>query len=96
MNTRQSGYNIIADVFGYDEEYYIPPREAVSRIEMVRGTASSQFGSQFGGMVRYVGNKFILKSRFSGYICFEKLSILVLAKQGLRFKIAFIKSLLKR
>jgi len=40
MNTRQSGYNIIADVFGYDEEYYIPPMKAVSRIEMLRGTAS--------------------------------------------------------
>lgn len=57
MNTRQNGYNISADIFGYNEAYYIPPMEAVSRIEMVRGAASLQFGSQFGGMVNYVVNE---------------------------------------
>ncbi|MEO6452479.1 MAG: TonB-dependent receptor [Ginsengibacter sp.] len=57
MNTRQNGYNISADVFGYNEAYYIPPMEAVSRIEMLRGAASLQFGSQFGGMVNYVINE---------------------------------------
>ncbi|GAC1395122.1 MAG: TonB-dependent receptor [Sediminibacterium sp.] len=62
MNTRQNGYNISADTYGYNEAYYIPPMEAVSRIEMVRGAASLQFGSQFGGLVNYVtkdapGNK---------------------------------------
>jgi Fe(3+) dicitrate transport protein len=56
MNTRQNGYNISADIFGYNEAYYIPPMEAVSRVEMVRGAASLQFGSQFGGMVNYVVN----------------------------------------
>ncbi len=54
MNTRQNGYNISADVYGYNEAYYIPPMEAVQRIEMVRGAASLQFGSQFGGLVNYV------------------------------------------
>jgi Fe(3+) dicitrate transport protein len=54
MNTRQNGYNISADVYGYNEAYYLPPMEAVSRIEMVRGAASLQFGSQFGGLVNYV------------------------------------------
>jgi Fe(3+) dicitrate transport protein len=54
MNTRQNGYNISGDVFGYNEAYYLPPMEAVSRIEMVRGAASLQFGPQFGGMVNYV------------------------------------------
>jgi len=57
MNTRQNGYNISADIFGYNEAYYLPPMEAVSRIEMVRGAASLQFGSQFGGMVNYVINE---------------------------------------
>ena len=57
MNTRQNGYNISADIFGYNEAYYIPPMEGVSRIEMVRGAASLQFGSQFGGMVNYVINE---------------------------------------
>lgn len=54
MNTRQNGYNISADVYGYNEAYYLPPMEAVNRIELVRGAASLQFGSQFGGLVNYV------------------------------------------
>ncbi len=54
MNTRQNGYNISADIYGYNEAYYLPPMEAVSRIEMVRGAASLQFGSQFGGLINYV------------------------------------------
>ncbi|MEC4005713.1 TonB-dependent receptor [Flavobacterium sp. SUN052] len=54
MNTRQNGYNVSADIYGYNESYYLPPMEAVSRIEMVRGAASLQFGSQFGGLVNYV------------------------------------------
>ncbi len=57
MNVRQSGYNISADIYGYNEAYYIPPMEAVSRIEMIRGAASLQFGSQFGGVVNYVLNE---------------------------------------
>ncbi|MGF7230153.1 TonB-dependent receptor family protein [Arachidicoccus sp.] len=54
MNTRQDGYNISADIYGYNEAYYIPPMNAVQRIEMVRGAASLQFGAQFGGLVNYV------------------------------------------
>ena len=54
MNTRQNGYNISADIYGYNEAYFLPPMEAVSRIEMVRGAASLQFGPQFGGLVNYV------------------------------------------
>ena len=67
MNTRQNGYNISADVFGYNEAYYIPPMEAVSRIEMVRGAASLQFGSQFGGMVNYVVNEAPKNKKFELY-----------------------------
>ncbi|MBZ5857978.1 TonB-dependent receptor family protein [Flavihumibacter profundi] len=54
MNTRQNGYSISADVYGYNEAYYLPPMEGVNRIEMVRGAASLQFGPQFGGLVNYV------------------------------------------
>ncbi len=54
MNTRQNGYNVSADVYGYNEAYYIPPMEAVKRIELVRGASSLQFGAQFGGLVNYV------------------------------------------
>jgi Fe(3+) dicitrate transport protein len=54
FNTRQNGYDISPDVFGYPEAYYTPPMEAVERIEFLRGSASLQFGPQFGGMVNYV------------------------------------------
>jgi Fe(3+) dicitrate transport protein len=54
LNTRQNGYDISSDVFGYPEAYYNPPMEAVETIELVRGGASLQFGPQFGGMLNYV------------------------------------------
>lgn len=54
INTRQNGYNIAADITGYNEAYYLPPMEAVSRIEFIRGAAGLQFGSQIGGLVNYV------------------------------------------
>ena len=54
LNTRQNGYDISSDVFGYPEAYYNPPLEAVENIQFVRGGASLQFGPQFGGMVNYV------------------------------------------
>ncbi|MBS1681534.1 MAG: TonB-dependent siderophore receptor [Cytophagales bacterium] len=53
-NTRQNGYNITADLYGYPESYYLPPLEAVERIEVTRGAASLQFGPQFGGVINYV------------------------------------------
>jgi len=67
MNTRQDGYNISGDVFGYNESYYLPPMEAVSRIEMVRGAASLQYGSQFGGMINYVLNEAPKDKKFEWY-----------------------------
>jgi Fe(3+) dicitrate transport protein len=54
FNSRQNGYDISPDVFGYPEAYYTPPMEAVERIELLRGSASLQYGPQFGGMVNYV------------------------------------------
>ena len=54
MNVRQNGYNISADIYGYNESYYIPPTEGISHIELVRGAASLQFGAQFGGLVNYI------------------------------------------
>ena len=54
LNTRQNGYDISSDIFGYPEAYYNPPLEAVEAIQLVRGGASLQFGSQFGGMLNYV------------------------------------------
>lgn len=53
FNTRQNGYDISADALGYPESYYSPPAEIVDRIEIVRGAASLQYGTQFGGMVNF-------------------------------------------
>lgn len=54
VNLRQNGYNISGDVYGYNEAYYVPPMEAVDRVETIRGAAGLQFGAQFGGLVNYV------------------------------------------
>ncbi len=54
FNTRQNGYDIAADPFGYPEAYYNPQMQAVQRIEIVRGQGSLQYGPQFGGMVNYI------------------------------------------
>ena len=53
FNTRQNGYDISADALGYPESYYTPPVEALDRIEIVRGAASLQYGTQFGGMINF-------------------------------------------
>lgn len=54
FNTRQNGYDIAADPYGYPEAYYNPQLQAVQRIEIVRGHGSLQYGPQFGGMVNYI------------------------------------------
>jgi len=53
FNTRQNGYDISADALGYPESYYTPPTEALDRIEIVRGAASLQYGTQFGGLINF-------------------------------------------
>ena len=57
FNTRQNGYDISADALGYPESYYTPPAEAIDRIEIVRGAASLQYGTQFGGMINFRMNR---------------------------------------
>ncbi len=57
FNTRQNGYDISADVLGYPESYYTPPAEALAEIQVVRGAASLQYGTQFGGLVNFVFRK---------------------------------------
>lgn len=54
FNMRQNNYDISADVLGYPESYYTPPAEALKRIQIVRGAASLQYGTQFGGLVNFV------------------------------------------
>lgn len=53
FNTRQNGYDISADALGYPESYYTPPAEVTERIEIVRGAASLQYGTQFGGIINF-------------------------------------------
>lgn len=71
FNIRQNGYDISADVLGYPESYYTPPAEALEEIQVIRGAASLQHGTQFGGLVNFkmkkpVRNKiFDLESRQS-------------------------------
>ncbi|XUN76403.1 TonB-dependent receptor [Nonlabens sp. SCSIO 43208] len=53
FNTRQNGYDISADVLGYPESYYAPPAEGLEQIQIIRGAASLQYGTQFGGLVNF-------------------------------------------
>lgn len=53
FNIRQNGYDISPDALGYPESYYTPPAEAVERIEVVKGAASLQYGTQFGGLINF-------------------------------------------
>lgn len=57
FNVRQNGYDISADALGYPESYYTPPPEALEAIQIIRGAASLQYGTQFGGMVNFVMKK---------------------------------------
>ena len=54
FNTRQNGYDISADVLGYPESYYTPPAESLKEIQIIRGAASLQYGTQFGGLVNFI------------------------------------------
>jgi len=53
FNARQNGYDISADALGYPESYYTPPVEAIGKIQIVRGAASLQYGTQFGGLINF-------------------------------------------
>ena len=54
FNIRQNGVMINSDLYGYPASHYSPPLESIASIEMVKGTASMQYGAEFGGMVNYV------------------------------------------
>ncbi|NIJ45677.1 Fe(3+) dicitrate transport protein [Wenyingzhuangia heitensis] len=57
FNTRQNDYDISADVLGYPESYYTPPTEALEQIQVIRGAASLQYGTQFGGLINFITKK---------------------------------------
>lgn len=72
FNVRQNGYDISADALGYPESYYTPPTEALSKIEILKGAAGLQYGTQFGGLLNFEikqpgdDKKFSLESRQTG------------------------------
>ncbi|MGY5351007.1 TonB-dependent receptor family protein [Wenyingzhuangia sp. IMCC45533] len=57
FNTRQNDYDISADVLGYPESYYTPPSESLEKIQVIRGAASLQYGTQFGGLINFITHK---------------------------------------
>lgn len=57
FNIRQNDYDISADILGYPESYYTPPAEGLERIQIVRGAASLQYGTQFGGLINFIMKK---------------------------------------
>ncbi len=65
FNVRQNGYDISSEAYGYPEAYYTPPTEALEKIEVVRGAASLQYGTQFGGLFNYVTKKSLGNKTFT-------------------------------
>lgn len=65
FNVRQNNYDISADVLGYPESYYSPSAESVKEIQVVRGAASLQYGTQFGGLVNFVLKKPTNRNKFN-------------------------------
>ncbi len=65
FNVRQNGFDISSEAYGYPEAYYTPPTEALDKIEVIRGAASLQYGTQFGGLLNYVTKKSLGSAPFS-------------------------------
>lgn len=57
FNIRRNGAIVNSDLYAYPASHYSMPMEAVSKIELVRGTGSLQYGAQFGGMLNYVSKQ---------------------------------------
>ena len=53
-NVRQNGIMTNSDIYGYPASHYSAPMESISKIELVRGTSSLQYGAEFGGMINYI------------------------------------------
>ncbi|MFM7662755.1 MAG: TonB-dependent receptor plug domain-containing protein [Bacteroidota bacterium] len=65
FNVRQNGCDISSEAFGYPEAYFTPSTEALEKIEIIRGSASLQYGTQFGGLLNYVTKKNLTNKTFS-------------------------------
>ncbi|MDX5429207.1 MAG: TonB-dependent receptor [Bacteroidota bacterium] len=93
FNTRVNGYDLSADALGYPETYYTPAAESLERIEVVRGAASLQYGTQFGGMINFVHKtgpedqpfEFTTRNSIGSYGFFNTFNSLGGHKGGLRY-----------
>ncbi|MBD1393166.1 TonB-dependent receptor family protein [Mucilaginibacter glaciei] len=52
-NMRQNGYATNSDAFGYPENHYNIPFQAIEQVQILRGSSALQFGPQFGGMYNF-------------------------------------------
>lgn len=57
FNIRRNGALVNSDMYAYPASHFSMPMEAISKIELVRGTGSLQYGAQFGGMLNYVSKQ---------------------------------------
>lgn len=64
-NVRKDGIITNSDMYGYPASHFSMPLESISRIELVRGTGSLQYGAQFGGMLNYVSKQGDTTKKFS-------------------------------
>jgi Fe(3+) dicitrate transport protein len=53
----KDGIPIAADMFGYPENYYMPPIDSVEQIDFVHGGASLLYGPQPGGALNFITKK---------------------------------------
>jgi Fe(3+) dicitrate transport protein len=52
--TLQDAIPAVPDMYSYPAAYFIPPLEAVERVEFIRGAAGLLYGPQPGGAINYV------------------------------------------
>lgn len=57
FNIRRNGAITNSDMYGYPASHYSMPMESIEQIALVRGTASLQYGAQFGGMLNYISKQ---------------------------------------
>lgn len=63
----KDGIPIAADMFGYPENYYLPPIDSIEDIEFVHGGAALIYGPQPGGALNFITKKPDPYTKFSLY-----------------------------
>lgn len=63
----KDGVPIAADLFGYPENYYMPPLDSIEQLDFVHGGAALLYGPQPGGSLNFVTRKPNPSTPFSLY-----------------------------